>query len=275
MGAWECTKEIHWNEWRTRSMSPTTVKLREINVTAETRCLYRLMENNNLKNLKREDALGGCWVLTVCANPENCCSHVLRMHSRRCAIYLLLSILRCKWLAIRWRASLNSKCKPNLSSDAFFSTSSVISISILFPSTDDLCQFWKEKEMPFLFQNKAVEMPFALTWLVALNSSTLFAFSSAFTNVTMTGGLMKLVSTFNTRKVLVFSIASANNNAVRSFRPTLVNDNTSKCSFSGSALNNCSNFSSEIFCRQMKKQKRLEPVQLPRPGIARCYLNII
>lgn len=94
------------------------------------------------------------------------------------------------------------------------------------------------------------------TWLVALNSSTLFAFSNAFTSVTMTGGLMKLVSTFNTRKVLVFSIASANSNAVRSFRPTLVNDNTSKCSFSGSALNNCSNFSSEIFCAQNERRKR-------------------
>lgn len=157
-------------------------------------------------------------------------------------------MLRCKWLAIRWRASLNSKCKPNLSNDAFFSTSSVISISILLPSTDDLCDSEKEKNKKI--RNR--EFDFTRTWLVALNSSTLFAFSNAFTNVTMTGGLMKLVSTFNTRKVLVFSIASANSNAVRSFRPTLVNDSTSKCSFSGSALNNCSNFSSEIFCVKIK-----------------------
>lgn len=54
--------------------------------------------------------------------------------------YSLLSILRCKWLAILWRASLYSKCKPNLNNDEFFSTNSVISISILFPKTDDRCE---------------------------------------------------------------------------------------------------------------------------------------
>lgn len=45
----------------------------------------------------------------------------------------------CKWLAILWRASLNSKCNPNLKRDVFFSTNSVISISILLPNTDDRC----------------------------------------------------------------------------------------------------------------------------------------
>lgn len=93
------------------------------------------------------------------------------------------------------------------------------------------------------FRNLRIE----LTWLVALNSSMLFAFKSALTSSTITLGLMKLVSTFNTRKVLFFGITSANKSAVRSVNPTFVNDNTSKCSLSGSDLINSSNFSSEIF----------------------------
>lgn len=86
------------------------------------------------------------------------------------------------------------------------------------------------------------------TWFEALNSSILFAFNNARTKTTITAGLRKFVSTFNTRKVLLFSMASAKDNAVRSVSPTLVSDKTSKCSFSGNASNSCSNFSSEIFC---------------------------
>lgn len=187
--------------------------------------------------------------------------------------YLLLSILRCKWLAILWRASLYSKCKPNLSSDAFFSTNSVISISILFPKTDE--RYWTNENMVFWFISKLNVVcrlsfvswcfPFGFwtrhtltlklkwwkrkwqTWFEALNSSMLFAFNNARTNTTITDGLRKFVSTFNTRSVLFFSMASAKSSAVRSVSPTLVSDKTSKCSFSGNASNNCSNFSSEIF----------------------------
>lgn len=168
--------------------------------------------------------------------------------------YSLLSILRCRWLAILWRASLNSKCKPNLKSDVFFSTSSVISISILLPNTD--CRYEKKNNaIIYLLKRETEKKRFWLvvvgpkiqTWFEALNSSMLFAFNNALTNTTMTAGLMKFVSTFNTRKVLFFWMASANSNAVRSVSPTLVNDKTSKCSFSVNALNNCSNFSSEIF----------------------------
>lgn len=61
---------------------------------------------------------------------------------------------------------------------------------------------------------------------------------------------MKFVSTFNTLSVLVFSMAAANNKAVRSVKPTFVNDSTSKFSLSGIAFINCSSFSSEIFCKQ-------------------------
>lgn len=51
--------------------------------------------------------------------------------------YSLLSMLRCKWAATLCLASLYSKCRPNLKSVEFFSTNSVISISILLPSTVD------------------------------------------------------------------------------------------------------------------------------------------
>lgn len=53
--------------------------------------------------------------------------------------YSLLSMLRWRWVAIRWRASLYSRCKPSLSNVGFCSTRCVISISILLPRTCDLC----------------------------------------------------------------------------------------------------------------------------------------
>lgn len=55
-------------------------------------------------------------------------------------MHLLVSMLRCKCVAMRWRASLYSKCRPNLSNVGFFSTNDVISISILLPKTCDLCK---------------------------------------------------------------------------------------------------------------------------------------
>lgn len=60
-------------------------------------------------------------------------------------IHLLVSILRCKCVAIRWRASLYSKCNPSLKRVGFFSTNDVISISILLPKTCDLCKLTNKK----------------------------------------------------------------------------------------------------------------------------------
>lgn len=59
----------------------------------------------------------------------------------KCEEDLLLSILRCKCDAMRWRASLYSKCKPSLRMVGFCSIVLVISISILFPNTWDLYKF--------------------------------------------------------------------------------------------------------------------------------------
>lgn len=70
-----------------------------------------------------------------------------------------------------------------------------------------------------------------LTWLDALNSSMVWHLSRACTSLTITGGLIKLVSTFNTLRVLLFSIASASRRAVLSVRPTFVSERTSRCSF--------------------------------------------
>lgn len=58
---------------------------------------------------------------------------------------------------------------------------------------------------------------------------------------------MKFVSVFNTRSVEFFSTASANIKAVRSVNPTFVNDNASNFVLFFNAVNNCSNFSSEMF----------------------------
>lgn len=85
------------------------------------------------------------------------------------------------------------------------------------------------------------------TWFDARNSSTLFAFSRDLTSVTITGGLMKFVSTFSTLSVSLFSMASANCRAHLSVSPTFVSERTSRCSLLFNAFNNCSNFSSEIF----------------------------
>jgi len=63
------------------------------------------------------------------------CGNAYEKEIKRWAGYLLLSILRCRCAAIRWRASLYSKCRPSLRRVGFCSTSPVISISILFPNT--------------------------------------------------------------------------------------------------------------------------------------------
>lgn len=80
-------------------------------------------------------------------------------------------MLRCKWFAIRWRASLNSKCNPNLNKDVFFSTRSVISISILLPSTCDLCKcngFGSIKVLWNVIQNSkwSFDKPDLMLWIL-------------------------------------------------------------------------------------------------------------
>lgn len=157
---------------------------------------------------------------------------------------LLLSMLRCRCAATRWRASLNSRCKPSRSSDGFFSTKLVISISILLPSTADR---YKNRIAMKLYLQYGEFYVMVLTWLDALNSSMVWHLSRAWTSLTITGGLIKLVSTFNTLRVLLFSIASASRRAVLSVRPTFVSERTSRCSFWGSAAMSCSSFSSEMF----------------------------
>jgi len=85
------------------------------------------------------------------------------------------------------------------------------------------------------------------TWFEARNSSTLIFCRRAFTKTTITGGLMKFVSTFNTRSVVFFSTASASINAVRSVSPTFVNESASNLLLFFNPAKSCSNLSSEIF----------------------------
>lgn len=63
-------------------------------------------------------------------------------------LYLLLSMLRCRWAATRCLASLNSRCSPSRSNDGFCSTNCVISISILLPST---CDLWNASTWILIF----------------------------------------------------------------------------------------------------------------------------
>lgn len=104
----------------------------------------------------------------------------------------------------------------------------------------------KKRKKPYNITQKLDGFVF-LTWLDALNSSTVFVLSSDLIRRTITAGLIKFVSTFTTRNVLFVSKASANFIAVRSVNPTLVSDITSKWVLLDNASNNVSNFSSEIF----------------------------
>lgn len=160
-------------------------------------------------------------------------------------VYLLVSMLRCKCVAIRWRASLYSKCKPNLNNVVFFSINCVISISILLPKTWDLC-----KNPIIRNDNRHRSTNENITWFDALNSSTLFSFSSDLMRRTMPLGEIRLVSTFTTLIVLFFSIACANFSAPLSVRPVFANERVSKCVLLPRASNRLLNFSSDMFWKE-------------------------